>query len=119
MGIQMKQLADTPSGVFTERIGKWKRTLRWEQEIHWLLSIELRTDFWRKISEDPPICTLAAVWQNKFIVKYKAKLIGEDIQLIIDSCLLHFHLQEGQGQKRTDNTNIRYLLILISSKFYY
>lgn len=90
-----------------------------EQEIHWLLSIELRTDFWKKISEDPPICTLPAVWQNKFIVKYIVKLIGEDIQLVTDSCLLHFHLQEMQGQKRTDNTNIRHLLILISSKFYY
>lgn len=79
--------------------------------VSWVLT----KNFWRKIHEDTPICTLPAV----FIVKYIGKLIGEDIQLVIDSCLLHFHLQEGQGQKRTGNTNIRHLLVLISSKFYY
>lgn len=77
------------------------------------LECKLRTSGGRH--EDTPICTLPAV----FIVKYIGILIGEDIQLVIESCLLHFQLQEGQGQKRTDNTNIRHLLVLISSKFYY
>lgn len=118
MGIQRKQLTDIPSGAFTERVGKWKGMLT-QMGPRNSLSLECLTKNTLLEREDPPICTLPAVWQNKFIVKYTGKLIAEDIQLVIDSCLLHFHLQEGQGQKRTDNTNIRHLLISISSKFYY